>query len=378
MISKTVGKVLVCGCLLWLAGCVKDAPPPRPQRAPVLPSDLLNYADPFRPEFVQNDQALAIRDNTPADNPVTDAGATLGRVLFYERALSLNNRVSCASCHRQEHGFSDPEVLSRGFAGGHTNRHSMGLTHARYYQSGKFFWDERAATLEDQVLQPIQDDTEMGLTLQQAVERIAELPYYRPLFQAAFGDETVNPDRMARALAQFVRSMESYGSKYDTGRATAGSNIEPFSNFTEEENNGKFLFFSSEGSCSGCHGTSAFVAPGPRNNGLDSTTTDEGIGGITGIASHVALFKTPSLRNVGVRAPYMHDGRFASLAAVIDHYATGVQNHPNLSFPLSLPNGAVFKPDLDEAERQNLVAFLHTLTDPSFLTEEKFSDPFRP
>ena len=171
-------------------------------------------------------------DNAPLDNPVTDYGATLGRVLFYDKKLSANGRIACASCHAPATGFSDPEVLSKGFDNGLTRRHSMTLINARFYQRGRFFWDDRAATLEQQVLMPFQDPVEMGLTLAQLEAIVREQPYYPPLFKDAFGDETVSAERISRALAQFVRSIVSYKSRYDVGRAQVANINAPFPNFT--------------------------------------------------------------------------------------------------------------------------------------------------
>jgi len=193
------------------------------------------------PNFYANN--VANIDNSPANNPITNNGATLGRVLFYDKNLSLNRTVSCASCHKQSEGFSDSRTLSIGFTGGKTDRHGMTILNARYYQRGRFFWDERAATLEDQVLQPLQNTVEMGLTAAQISERVAEQPYNNQLFINAFGDNTINNDRISKALAQFVRSIVSYQSKYDIGRATVNNPNQAFSNFTIQENQGKQLFF---------------------------------------------------------------------------------------------------------------------------------------
>jgi cytochrome c peroxidase len=354
-----------------------------------LPATLYNYADPdlpahYRAPLVQD------FDNTPVDNAVTDAGATLGRVLFYDTALSQNETRSCASCHQQAFGFSDPETFSEGFAGGLTGRNSMGLADARWYPSGRFFWDERAATLEEQVLGPIQNEVEMGLTLDELVERVADRPYYGDLFAAAFGDETVTSDRIARALAQFVRAMAAYRTRFDVALAGADTLTAPFPGFTPAENLGKQLFFSPQTACAACH--VAGPPPGPNgappnlaifqplrplNNGLEAgPAADDGVGDISGDPADDGLFKSPSLRNVTVTAPYMHDGRFATLAEVIDHYDSGVQAHPNLDPRLRGPDGQPRRLDLTAEEKAALVAFLGTLTDDALLTDPRFSDPF--
>ncbi|MBC8011028.1 MAG: cytochrome-c peroxidase, partial [Burkholderiales bacterium] len=318
------------------------------------------------------------QNNTPGNNPVTDAGATLGRVLFYDKRLSANNTVACASCHQPAHGFSDPRQFSVGFAGGLTDRNSMGLTSAKFYPRRSFFWDERAATLEDQVLMPIQNSVEMGLTLDQLVAKVSAEPYYAELFTAAFGNATVNSTRISRALAQFVRSIVSSKTKYDEGAPQA------FANFTAQEALGRQIFTGQVGNatCLACHGTDNFVPGNLNNNGLENPSVDRGVGAITGLATDDGKFKTSSLRNIELTAPYMHDGRFATLEQVVEFYNSGVVAHPNLSPPLRNPPGA---PNPGQPRRLNLttpqkaalVAFLKTLTDTSVTTDPKFADPFR-
>ncbi|WP_100657710.1 cytochrome-c peroxidase [Alteromonas flava] len=321
-------------------------------------------------------------DNTPANNPVTNDGATLGRVLFYDKKLSANGSVACASCHIQELGFSDDATFSLGFEGGTTARHSMTLINARYYQRGRFFWDERAATLEEQVLMPFQDPTEMGMTLDQLVAVVEAQEYYPELFTNAFGSSDVSSTRISQALAQFVRSIVSYSSRYDEGRALANAPGDNFVNFTAEENLGKNLFFrtipNGGGACFGCHTTEAFVSanPGPQNNGLDIATTDEGAGAVFNNPIFEGRFKTTTLRNIELTAPYMHDGRFGTLEEVVEHYNSGIQSHPTLSPALTDANGDPVRLNFTAEEKSALVAFLKTLTDDSIAEEEKWSDPF--
>jgi cytochrome c peroxidase len=338
----------------------------------VLPATAYNYATPtLPPSFAVN--PIAAQSNTPATNPTTNAGANLGRILFYDKRLSLNQTVSCASCHQQAHGFSDPRKFSVGFDGGLTDRNSMSLTNARWYQRGSFFWDERSATLEIQVLQPIQNAVEMGMTLPALEARLGAEPYYTTLFNQTFGTPAITSDRISKALAQFVRSIVSVQSKYDTGVASG------FTNFTAEENLGRQLY-NAPGSCSACHGTDNFV-PGPNifNNGLEFPYVDRGRGAVTGLATDDGKFKVGSLRNIALSAPYMHDGRFATLEAVIDFYSTGVVNNANLSPPLRLPpqqGGGVRRPNFTAAQKTALVAFLKTLTDPNLTTNPNFADPY--
>jgi cytochrome c peroxidase len=341
------------------------APPPN---LPVLPTTAFQYSDAgitLPRQFTTGPGNPSAADNTPANNPVSNAGATLGRVLFYDKRLSINDAVSCGSCHTQSRGFSDAARFSLGFQGGRTARHSMGLANSRYYQRGRFFWDERAATLEAQVLEPIQDSTEMGMTLPQLVTKLAGTNFYGPLFTAAFGDPQITSDRISRALAQFVRAMVSYRSKYDSAFVNGVPNFA--ATLTAQEETGRTIF-EGRARCGGCHGTIAHVSDNIHNNGLDAVTIDAGAGN--------GRFKSPSLRNIAVRPPFMHDGRFTTLREVIDHYDAGVQNNPNLSPALRAPDGTPRRLNLTEAEKLALIAFLGTLTDNALLTDPKFADPF--
>ncbi|MEO5915055.1 MAG: cytochrome c peroxidase [Luteolibacter sp.] len=341
-----------------------------------------NYSVIPLPPHLLNGQ-IAGQNNTPATNPTTDPGAELGRVLFYDKRLSFNQTVSCSSCHQAEHGFSDPRPFSPGFAGGLTSRNSMGLTSARYYVRGHFFWDERANTLEDQVLQPIQNSVEMGMTLTALNTRLAAEPFYADLFQRAFGTTAVTSNRISLALAQFVRSIVSYQTKFDQGVPVN------FSNFTSQENLGRQIFNGQVGNatCNACHGSDNFV-PGNvvNNNGLENPYIDKGIGELTGLPQDEGLFKVPSLRNIALTAPYMHDGRFATLEQVVEFYNSGVVAHPNLSVPLRAgpppgpgqppPPAVPLRLNLTAGQKAALVDFLKTLTDTAVTTDPKFQDPF--
>lgn len=320
------------------------------------------------PSHLTTVEVLA-EDNTPEANPLTDEGALLGRVLFYDKKLSANYTISCASCHEQENGFSDPNTFSVGFEGGLTGRNSMGLTNAQFYGRENFFWDERAATLEDQVLKPIQDSVEMGLTLETLVERVESYTYYEDLFTTTFGDSTVTSERIALALAQFVRSIVSTQSKYDLGVAS------DFANFTAEEIQGMNIFNSS-GRCFACHEGPNFVGQRINNNGLEFPYVDLGVGGVSGREQDMGKFKMPSLRNIEKTAPYMHDGRFSTLEEVIDHYDSGVVDNDNLGGQLIIADGTVRQLGLTQQEKDALLAFLLTLTDEAVLTDPKWSDPF--
>ena len=339
---------------------------------PVLPQSTFNYSDATAPLPVHftvpggPGGPVIATDNTPPNNVTTNAGATLGRVLFYDRRLSTNDRVACSSCHLPQFAFGDTAKLSVGFAGGRTGRHSMALANARFYQPGRFFWDERAATLEAQVLQPIQDTTEMGMTLPNLLTKLSVTSYYAALFQSAFGTTEISSDRVSRALAQYVRSLVSATSKFD--QAFAGGPVPNFpAIFTPDELAGQAIF-NGQGGCARCHGTSSFVGDAIHNTGLDATITDVGAGG--------GRFKAPSLKNIAVRPPYMHDGRFNSLEQVVDFYNNGVLNNPNLDNRLRGPGGLPQRLNLNVTQRNQVVAFLRTLTDVAFMTNAKFANPF--
>jgi cytochrome c peroxidase len=357
--------VLSLGATLAAVNIGAAAPP----QVPSLPSQTagyVQYAVTNLPNFYKA-AAIQSTNNTPLDNAITDAGATLGRVLFYDKRLSHGNGVSCASCHRQENGFSDPNQFSTG-VNGQTGRHSMALANSTYYQSGKAFWDERAASLEAQALIPIENAVEMGSTLGEVVGKLNQTTFYPTLFQAAFGTPEVTPERIGKAIGQFERSMVSYQSKFD--RAFVGQ-----ATFTPEENAGRTIFTTpppgappGAPTCASCHTTNAHVSNTVHNIGLDATNTDVGAGN--------GQFKSPSLRNVGVRGRFMHDGRFSTLEEVLQFYSNGIQNNPNLDPLLKTPQGNPLHFNFSPQQIAQLVAFMNTLTDNTFLTSSLFSDPF--
>lgn len=310
-------------------------------------------------------------------NPLTRAGVQLGRMLFYERALSADGTQACADCHRQADGFSDPRTFSIGVAGLPGTRQSMALFNLAWHRNG-FFWDGRSPTLRHQALQPIQDPLEMNEELVNVIRKLGERKAYRDQFIRAFGDEQVTAERIGLALEQFMRILVSNQSKYDRflrGEVT----------LTDSEERGRLLYFGEYdpqgvgkgAECFHCHAGFNLTNDQFMNNGLDSEGeyADTGLFVVTGKASDMARFKVPSLRNIAVTAPYMHDGRFASLEAVIRHYNTGVKASPTLDFLLhyNLNPGGL---RLDDQDIADLIAFLHTLTDPRFLQDTAFSRPF--
>ncbi|RNC87189.1 MAG: cytochrome-c peroxidase [Winogradskyella sp.] len=345
---------------------------------------LPNYANQDIPNYIT-------RDNT-GNNGISDEGAMLGRVLFYDTNLSVNNSVSCASCHRQELAFSDDDQASLG-VNGVTGRHSMRLVNARFSDEARFFWDERANTLEIQTTMPIQDHVEMGfsgengdLDFNDLIERLETIDYYPELFNRAFGNETITEALIQDALAQFIRSIQSFDSRYDEGRENANNDGQPFTNFTDQENLGKQLFlqppvFNNMGvriaggiGCAGCHQAPEFsIDPNSLNNGV--------IGSIDNSGADLDVTRSPTLRDV-VKAdgsnngPFMHLGASNTLTAVLNHYNNiNVAGNTNLD-PRLRPNGVGQQLNLTDQERAAVIAFLRTLAGNDIYSNEKWSNPF--
>jgi len=373
--------VLFSMLLVCLAGC---APGPKPGLvdgdmvlSPRLPEITHDYEGMGFPDSWLNDPAMALYSVLGEDVGITDEGATLGRVLFHDVQLSADGSTSCGTCHRQSTAFADTRATSRGISGNSLHRNAPGLFNLRYQR--RMFWDQRVIGLSNQVLQPIGHPDEMGMSLDLLPGKLGSLPYYPDLFEAAFGDPFIDLDRIADALVQFLLSIRSHQSRYDAGLANG------FANFTASESLGREVFFRGDTRCNQCHSSLNFFAPsGATINGLDldyAAAGDGGIGDLTGQASDDGRFKTVSLRNVGLTAPYMHDGRFTTLREVVDFYSDGIQAHPFLDERLS-ENGigpagqAPYRLELTEAERQGLVDFLQTLSDTVIVSMEALSDPF--
>jgi len=319
----------------------------------------------------------------PIGNPITNEGAQLGRVLFYDVNLSRTRNVACASCHSQSLGFGDSARFSLGIDGvQRTAVHSMRLSNARFNENGLYFWDRRALSLEEQTTQPIQDAVEMGFDathggFSAVIARLDSLPYYALLFRQVFGSDDVTEVRVQRALAQYVRSIISYRSRWDVAFATVplppppgGPNfLAPLPGFTAHETRGQELFFRPKpaggAGCQGCHVAPSFsLAANSIGNGLD--------------AGQFTVFRSPSLKDVARSAHLMHDGRFTSLEEVVEFYNSGVQEGPILDPRLRDPAGAPQRLNLSTEDKAALVAFLRTLTDAPLSADPKFSNPFRP
>jgi len=310
------------------------------------------------------------RPDLPRDNPLTDEGVALGRKLFHEVRLSVNNTQSCASCHQAEAAFTDGNRISLGAEGQKGTRNAMPLFNLAWKQS--FFWDGRAPSLREQVLMPIENPVEMHESLPNVVAKLKALETYPVLFEQAFGTKEIDADRVARALEQFLLTMVSYRSKFD--RAMQGRE-----EFTKEEKRGFELFVTEHdprrglfgADCFHCHGGPLFSNQRFANNGLDSKPVDIGLGGVTQREFDRGFFAVPTLRNVAVTAPYMHDGRFQTLEEVVEHYVSGVKRSPSLDPNLAKhPLGGV---PLSIEDKQALVAFLKTLTDDEFLPKREAS-----
>ena len=339
--------------------------------------NLDNYAAQQIPEYIT-------KDNT-RNNPITDKGATLGRVLFYDKNLSVDGTISCASCHQQQHAFSDLEITSLG-VNGNTGRHSMRLVNNRFSEETRFFWDERATTLEEQTTQPIQDHKEMGFSgidgdpdLNDLIARLSDLEYYQELFTFTYGDSIISEVRIQNSLAQFIRSIQSFDSRFDEGRAQVNNNNVNFPNFSDQENLGKRLFLNAPNNggagCGGCHRAPEFdIDPNSLNNGI-----------VTMIGSSeldLENTRAPSLRDLfgpdgQLNGVLMHSGEFASLDEVINHYDRIVIDNENTNLdPRLRAGGNGQNLNLSEEDKLAIVAFIKTLSGSNVYSDPKWSDPF--
>ena len=309
------------------------------------------------------------------DNPVTKEGALLGRYLFYDSILSLDYRFSCASCHHQKHAFADASNrFSKGIEGDIMKRNTMPLFNLAWYDA--LFWDGRAGSLEDQVFEPVRAHDEMSLSWEEAESRVGKSAFYRKMFYDAFRNQSIDSVLIAKAIAQFERTLLSYNSKYDKV-------LRREEYFSPLEYEGFVLANDqSKGDCMHCHttdGDALGTTGGFSNNGLDMALSpdaylDLGLGGISGREEDNGKFKIPSLRNVLLTAPYMHDGRFETLEEVVEFYNSGVHNSVNVDSKMFSARSGGLKLTLKEQEA--IVAFLKTLTDTTFITNEEFGNPF--
>jgi len=350
------------------------------------PKNLLNYANQGKPTYIT-------KDNT-RNNPITNPKATLGRVLFYDKNLSTNNTISCGSCHKQNLAFSDIAPISTGVEGGLTVRHSMRLINARFARETNFFWNERASSLELQTTMPIQDHLEMGFSglsgrgnMISLLTKLSKINYYKELFKFVYNDTVVTEARMQESLAQFVRSIQSFDSKYDAGRILVRNDNDAFPNFSTIENTGKNLYmtppvFNTAGlrttggaGCNGCHNAPEFdIDPNSRNNGII------GLFGSTTIELNDT--RAPSLRDLtkkdgSINSPMMHNAAFNSVRGVLGHYNTIPLNNRNNNLDARLrPGNTGQKLNLTTAETDAIVAFINTLAGTNVYVDKKWGNPF--
>ncbi|MEQ8547395.1 MAG: cytochrome c peroxidase [Cyclobacteriaceae bacterium] len=337
--------------------------------------NLPNYANQEVPNYINS-------DNTNG-NEIIDEVAVLGRVLFYDKQLSSDNTIACASCHQQDFAFSDNEIASQG-VNGNTGRHSMRLINARFSQERRFFWDERATTLEEQTTMPIQDHFEMGYSgtdgdedIHGLIAKLETNQYMLDLFEMAFDNEEITEEKMQTALAQFIRSIQSFDSKYDEGRAQVNNDDNNFLNFTAEENLGKALFVGRAG-CNRCHRAPEFaIDNNSRNNGVITTIANDG-------SIDVDVTRAPTLRDIfnaegRLNGSLMHDGSFGTIEEVIAHYNIIPTSSSNTNLDNRLsggPNGNGENLNLNNSQVAAISAFIATLSGTAVYTDDKWSDPF--
>ena len=334
---------------------------------------------------------------TLALEPADLTKALLGRVLFYDTQLSATGETSCATCHKQEVAFGDDLAFSKGINGGHTKRNSIALASVPTFASEvsgygetandgtnnftqgsvAFFWDERAATIKEQSTLTIQDRVEMGRDLQELAEDLKQQEMYRILTRKAYGTDDLTADRITLALEKFCATITSMDTPFDDlmDAQFTGTDLLATGQFTESELLGHSLF---NDNCANCHGFNLTQPATPiASNGLDLNPSDLGVGEHRGSAFD-GVFKVPFLRNVVLTAPYMHDGRFATLEEVIDHYSEGIQNHRNLNHNLrDFGTTEPRKMNFNETEKRALLDFLQLTTDRSVMNDVTLSDPFR-
>jgi cytochrome c peroxidase len=321
---------------------------------------------------------LAAPANFPAivampDNPLTQEGIELGRLLFYDKRLSGINQLSCASCHKQELSFSDGVALNNiGASGAALHRNAPALINMAWANNG-LFWDGGSTNLESQAFAPITSPDEMHQELFQLVNELKAIPDYAARFRFVFNDNEIKTGSIVKALAQFQRTLISSNSRYDKYKRHETGGV-----LSSQEQQGMFLV---QSKCSGCHKGELFTDNDYHNNGIDNDFSDDSFEGIfqgryriTNDPADLGKFRTPTLRNVMLTGPYMHDGRFSTIEEVLDHYADGVLASSTLD-PLVKQNSALPGIPITMAEKQAIIAFLKTLTDNSFITNPKFSQP---
>lgn len=334
----------------------------------------LSVAQPFPYEF-SYPVNFGNRISIPGDNLTTIEGVALGRKLFYETRLSANNKISCGSCHQQSRAFTDGKAFSVGVDGSLTSRNSMALVNLLWAR--RFFWDGRSTGLEAQAEFPLTNPHEMGQAPGLSALKLRNTEVYRVMFKNAFGDTAITPSRIIKAIAQFERTLISSNSPYDR---YLRKEYQP----SALELEGMKLFNTAPqpdrdirgADCSHCHGGVKTYMELFHNNGLDDVSKDIGIQSISGLDSDHGRFKIPTLRNIALTGPYMHDGRFSSLEEVLDYYSEHLQQKHLSPFLKDISNskgGTALQ--LTSYEKKAVIAFLNMLTDTSFVNNPEFSNP---
>jgi len=350
--------ILFLGTLIAFQACNKDQVISEP--TPVDDGVELEVPPHFPPPFSFD------------DNPLTISGIELGRRLFYDPRLSADSTQACANCHLQDFNFSDFNQFSTGIDGIQGDKNAMAIVNLAWQST--FFWDGRSIAMEEQALEPIVNPIEMHDTWENVVKKLKADQMYQEQFTKAFGENSINSDNATKAISQFERTMISANSKYDQGFL-----MQPqFANFTNREFDGYTFFNNEVGDCFHCHAEPIFGSFGSlqfSNNGLDSNiVTGTGREGVTNNPNDRGKFKIPTLRNIEFSFPYMHDGRFQSLAEVIEHYNIGGHWSPTIDENMKAVGvGKNWSP----YEKAALIDFMKTLTDYEFLADTTFSDPFK-
>lgn len=299
----------------------------------------------------------------PNNNELTEEGIDLGRKLFYDPVLSGDSTQSCSSCHQQQNAFSDPNQFSVGIDGLAGQRNASAIINVGWQSSA--FWDGRASSLEEQALGPVPNPIEMHLEWDEAVTRLKNSDY-KDLFKSVFGTEVITKELVAMAIAQFERTLISDNAKFD--KFLAGELT-----LTPLEAAGFNLFFSEKAECFHCHGRPLFTDDDLHNNGLDEMLDDIGQEEVTGKSADRGKFRTPTLRNIEFTAPYMHDGRFNTLEEVIDFYSDSIKTSSTIDPLMPNDNGGFHWTEL---EKLQLISFLKTLSDTSFISNPDFASPY--
>jgi cytochrome c peroxidase len=377
--------------ILILASCEREQlPNAEPQGAPVLPAQAYDYA---------------------SKHDVNSDYATLGRVLFYDKQLSVNNTTACGSCHMQKSAFATNNRFDRGFDGQLLTRNSPSIQGFRGFEAEPIqdptfppkngvptadnqknvllFWDGRQSNLADMVLNPVLNHKEMSMPDFDALtKKLGSIPYYQDLFTKAYGTSEATKEKIALALEAFICCLNTKSA----ANKPEEKPIPTLADVKTQEDMGKFLFHNKY-NCAECHDqkptnggpAEPYGNPSPDdpgitpmfNIGLDEVAVDKGLGRLTGLPGDIGMFKVPTLQNISATAPYMHDGRFANLNDVLDHYSHGIKQNPNLSSKFRNVDGTAKKLNISAAEKSAIIAFLNTLRDDDFLTSPMYSDPFK-